>query len=81
MAHCLFATNGSKNIPLFLKKEGGFGGEGKTFFPVKKSFSLPLKYPHNLFIKIQAFFLDDQRFIFDLGIDGTDIFAEDADKD
>ena len=32
-AHCLFATNGSKNIPLFLKKEGGFGGREKLFFP------------------------------------------------
>jgi len=30
-----------QNIPLFLKKDRGFGGKGKTFFLVKKSFSLP----------------------------------------
>ena len=34
-----FATNGSKNTPLFLKKGEGCGERGKTSFPVKRSFS------------------------------------------
>ena len=36
----------STNTPLFLKRDRGFGGKRKTFFPVKKSFSLP---PDSLF--------------------------------
>ena len=31
----------SPNTPLFLKRVRGFGGKRKTFFLVKKSFSLP----------------------------------------
>lgn len=34
---CFFATIGSKNISLFLKKERG-SGEGKNFFSRKKKF-------------------------------------------
>ena len=29
------------SIPLFLKRDRGYGGKGKTSFPVKRSFSLP----------------------------------------
>ena len=36
----------STNTSLFLKRDRGFGGKRKTFFPVKKSFSLP---PDSLF--------------------------------
>jgi len=35
--YLLFATNGSKHIPLFLKRDGG-SGEGKNFFSREKKF-------------------------------------------
>jgi len=35
--YLLFATNGSKHIPLFLKRDGG-AGEGKNFFSREKKF-------------------------------------------
>ena len=44
----VFATIGSKPTSLFLKKDRGFGGKGKTFFPGKKSFSLSPECHNNI---------------------------------